>query len=177
MNHLKLPADPLLAATTLVLWFAFALFAMLAVLLAVVAPTLLLPDVATLLTVSVNGAPVASGDVPRAVAATAAGAGLCALAALAARKLLAILGSVAAGDPLTADNAARLTALGWIAAALSIGTAAVSKITPDIGSVPARPESDVSVDLSAILLVLLLFVLARVFRIGAAMRADLDGTV
>ena len=36
---------------------------------------------------------------------------------------------------------------------------------------------DAGLDLSGIVLVVVLFILARVFRHGAAMRADLEGTV
>lgn len=93
-----------------------------------------------------------------------------------------IVGTVAAGDPFIGDNAMRLSRMGWIA----LGAQAIS--IPLAGSViwlagmvedqdSVRLDHDVGFDFGGIILVLVLFILARVFRQGAAMREDLEGTV
>ena len=93
-----------------------------------------------------------------------------------------IIDTVAEGDPFQARNAGRLSRMGWLmlgvqllmfpATALGIR---LSRFADEVG------EPDVSVgggfDLTALLLVIILFILARVFRHGAAMRDDLEGTV
>jgi hypothetical protein len=93
-----------------------------------------------------------------------------------------IVETVAAGDPFIGDNATRLSRMGWIA----LGAQAVS--IPLAGAViwlagmieyhdSTRLDHDVGFDFGGIILVLVLFILARVFRQGAAMRDDLEGTV
>lgn len=93
------------------------------------------------------------------------------------KTLLDIVRSVGTGDPLTTENAARLEKMGWLAVGIEgVGLVAamvawrLSRIFPEI-------DWDFDLDLSSVILVLLLFILARVFRNGAAMRAELEGTV
>ena len=70
--------------------------------------------------------------------------------------------------------------MGWLmvlAYALAIATGVVvvwlARVVPDAA------DADIDLDLGggSILLILVLFILARVFRQGAAMREDLEGTV
>ena len=90
-----------------------------------------------------------------------------------------IIDTVGEGDPFVRDNSDRLREMGRITLivfGLSVlvtlgGIAYVAMGFPVEGSV----EFDVSVE--SLLLALVLFILARVFRHGAAMRADLEGTV
>jgi hypothetical protein len=93
-----------------------------------------------------------------------------------------IVGTVAAGDPFIGDNATRLSRMGWIALgaqAISIPLAGaviwLAGMVEDHDSV--RLDHDVGFDFGGVILVLVLFILARVFRQGAAMREDLEGTV
>ena len=86
-----------------------------------------------------------------------------------------IIAAARAGDPFVAGNAARLTTIGralLVLQLLDIPCAVLAR-RPELGS--AAPSGDVS--LGGWMAVLLVFVLARVFRHGAAMRDDLAGTV
>lgn len=98
-------------------------------------------------------------------------------------KLRAIIDTVADGDPFVPANAERLNKMAWlllVAQLLTWPLGALALILADW----AQKLDDVDIhlelnglDLSGILMVLVLFILARVFRQGAAMRADLEGTV
>ena len=87
--------------------------------------------------------------------------------------------TVEEGDPFVPENAERLTLMAWLmlgmqALALPAAGLAVfiaSRLGEDAGNV------DASFDLSGIILVITLFILARVFRKGTEMRDDLEGTV
>ncbi|WP_265570152.1 DUF2975 domain-containing protein [Sphingomicrobium nitratireducens] len=91
--------------------------------------------------------------------------------------LLAIIDTVGEGDPFVPANADRLERMGWLAVA-GFGIAFVMGLLAFF--IKARaPEAQVNVELDPgiLFLILVLFVLARVFRHGAAMREDLEGTV
>lgn len=93
------------------------------------------------------------------------------------RRLLAIVGTVRAGDPFVAANANRLQAIAWALLALQILAIAIGAIGTVV-STPAYPlHLDAGLSISGWLAVLLTFLLARVFAEGALMREDLDGTV
>lgn len=81
-------------------------------------------------------------------------------------------------DPFVEDNARRLNQIGWLLVAMQI----VGLTAGTIISLFPKPVSDhvqAGFDLSpvGILAVLLIFVLAQIFRRGAQMRAELEGTV
>ncbi len=93
------------------------------------------------------------------------------------RRLLAIAGTVRAGDPFVAANASRLQAIAWALVALQLLSLVIAAIARAI-STPAHPiDLDTSFSLNGWLAVLLTFVLARVFAEGTVMREDLEGTV
>jgi hypothetical protein len=93
------------------------------------------------------------------------------------RRLLAIVGTVRAGDPFLAANAGRLQAIGWALLVLQLLGLVIGAIGKAI-STPANPvHLDAGFSTSGWLAVLLSFVLARVFAEGARMRDDLEGTV
>jgi hypothetical protein len=107
---------------------------------------------------------------------------LCALVFLFFGKLRGIIDSVAVGDPFMPENADRLSAMGWLLigvhalALVSTATAAtVSAWAAQFTDTSLKGSFDVS--LTPVLMVIVLFILARVFRHGAAMRDDLEGTV
>lgn len=94
--------------------------------------------------------------------------------------LLAITDTVRDGDPFIPENARRLTRMGWLVVAIYVGGfivaipgAWVASIAADAGDA----NFEVGGDGSGIILVLVLFVLARVFRKGTEMREELEGTV
>ena len=95
------------------------------------------------------------------------------------RKLLAIIDTVGAGDPFVPINAERLTHMAWLMVAVQAVTIAFVPliIRAQIAFEETNPTMDAEVDLGGIVLAITLFILARVFRHGAAMRADLEGTV
>jgi hypothetical protein len=108
--------------------------------------------------------------------------GLCALVFLFFGKLRGIIATVAEGDPFVPENADRLNAMAWlqigiyVASLLSTGAAAmVAKWAEQFAEVSVKASLDL--DVPSLLLVVILFILARVFRQGAALRADLEGTV
>ncbi len=93
-----------------------------------------------------------------------------------------IVDTVGMGDPFVPENARRLTQMAWLTIAVQLVTLpidalaawiaqAVEKSSVEIGQVDAGLSGN------GLLLVLILFILARVFRQGAAMRAELEGTV
>lgn len=107
---------------------------------------------------------------------------LCALVFVFFGKLRGIIDTVAAGDPFVPENADRLNAMGWlqigiyllgIAASVAAGLAAqwAGQFTE------VEIDGSLELDVPSALLILVLFILARVFRHGAAMRDDLEGTV
>jgi hypothetical protein len=89
------------------------------------------------------------------------------------RRLLAIVDTVRAGNPFNLDNARRLEAIGWGVMALELLRLGAWKLLSStfvagkFGGFALTPW----------LAVLLLFVLAGVFKQGARMRDDLEGTV
>ncbi len=95
------------------------------------------------------------------------------------RSMLAIVRSVGEGDPFIPVNADRLTAMGWTMLAINILALPVAGLALYIAKLAGEnPGSiDAGVDFGGIILVLTLFILARVFRHGAALREDLEGTV
>ena len=95
------------------------------------------------------------------------------------RAMLAIVRSVGDGDPFIPANADRLTAMGWIMLAINIAAIPLAALGVHIASLVGEGERSIEagVDFGGIILILTLFILARVFRHGAAMREDLEGTV
>ncbi len=94
-------------------------------------------------------------------------------------RLAQIIDTVGQGDPFTSANAARLTRMGWLAVGVQLlalpsmllSTWLESRVDEGVFHL----DSDLS--LTAIGLALVLFILARVFRLGSAMRDDLEGTI
>lgn len=98
-----------------------------------------------------------------------------------------IIDTVGRGDPFTPENARRLLHMAWIA----LGVQAVgwimevesgwlnSMLPGGVGGKHWHVSwfADYSVSGSGLVLVVILFILARVFRQGAEMREDLEGTV
>lgn len=94
-------------------------------------------------------------------------------------RLAQIIDTVGQGDPFTLANAKRLTRMAWLALIIQLiaipGMLLSTWLKPQLAEGAFGIRSDFS--LSALGLAIVLFVLARVFRQGAAMREDLEGTV
>ena len=97
------------------------------------------------------------------------------------RELAGIVNSVSTGDPFAIENADRLTRMGW----LSVGAHGLAMVlaglshwfAPYLAKAGHQAEFGFDVELTGVLLTLILFILARVFRQGATMRVELEGTV
>ncbi len=92
-------------------------------------------------------------------------------------RLLAIVGTVAGGDPFVTENAARLKAIAWAVLGLEVLHLAVGAVAAGASTTRAPLDLGWSFSITRWLAVLLLFVLARVFEQGSRMREDLAGTV
>lgn len=98
-------------------------------------------------------------------------------------KLRAIVASTSEGDPFTPENAKRLSAMAWLFLGVKILTVLIVALRHHLAGVIDKGASGDSVlgfslyDLDALLIVVVLFILARIVRDGAAMRDDLVGTV
>ncbi|HSG34266.1 MAG TPA: DUF2975 domain-containing protein [Sphingomonadaceae bacterium] len=90
-----------------------------------------------------------------------------------AARLARIIATVRHGDPLTLANAARLSRMAWLAMSvqgINIAQTLMSMYLPNTGM-------DTHMSLTGLAVGLVLFILARVFRYGATMREELEGTV
>lgn len=98
-------------------------------------------------------------------------------------RLRQIINTVGEGDPFQPANAERLNQMAWLILGVQLLTLPAIPLAMQLAEMANQfgEGADLSVDggfdLSGILIVVLLFILARVFRHGAAMRADLEGTV
>jgi hypothetical protein len=93
------------------------------------------------------------------------------------KQLLAIIATVRAGDPFVTSNAHRLQTIAWLLLALQVLSLIIGAIAQAVSS-PAHPlHLDAGFSINGWLAVLLTFLLARVFAVGAHMRDDLEGTV
>lgn len=98
-------------------------------------------------------------------------------------KLRAIIGSAGEGDPFTPENAERLNAMAWLFLGVKILAVIVGGLRfhlvnlLGIGADNGNWPGFSIYDLDAAMIVIVLFILARIFHTGAAMRADLKATV
>ncbi|WP_121118721.1 DUF2975 domain-containing protein [Croceibacterium ferulae] len=127
-----------------------------------------------------TGNPAISLPVPLVLAALFICLAIATLMYLFFRNLRQIVNTVGDGDPFVPANAERLTRMAWVMLAAQALTFAIAPLGYRIGSLIADETltaESMDVDFSGIILVITLFILARVFRQGAAMRDDLEGTV
>ncbi|KEO89806.1 hypothetical protein EH31_11685 [Erythrobacter longus] len=98
------------------------------------------------------------------------------------RKLKEIIDTVGEGNPFDLENASRLNTMAWLLLVMQFlvmpATLLGTFLAPWIN---AREDMSMTIemgpDVEGILMVIILFILARVFKHGAAMREDLEGTV
>lgn len=91
-------------------------------------------------------------------------------------RLQAIIATVAAGDPFVAANARRLQAIGWALLGWQLADLAMGGVTIWTARIGAD-TGGWTPNLAGWLVTLLVFVLARVFAAGTAMRDELEGTI
>jgi hypothetical protein len=98
-------------------------------------------------------------------------------------RLRQIINTVGEGDPFAPANADRLNQMAWLMLGVQLLTLPAIPLAMQLVEVADEYGGGVDVsfdggpDLSGILIVIILFILARVFRHGTAMREDLKGTV
>jgi hypothetical protein len=95
------------------------------------------------------------------------------------RALRRVVESARVGDPFIEDNAAELVHVAWLLLGVEvIGTLikpVVYLLAPD--AVRAKVHDIVHISVTGLFAILLIFVLAQIFRRGSAMRAELAGTI
>lgn len=92
-------------------------------------------------------------------------------------RLLAMVETVRDGDPFVTANADRLRTIAWSLLALQFLGLGIHAIARTV-AIPGRPlHITAEFSIGGCLVVLLMFLLARVFAEGAHMREDLEGTV
>jgi Protein of unknown function (DUF2975) len=177
--HLPTAArDPLLLSTTWLLRAIQALLLLGAALLLLAVPFLIYFNAEVLAEIA-KEEPRMSGLTSTfpLVALVTSAALACGVAFVFVRTLLSVIQTVKEGDPFITQNAARLENMGWLALAIQIIGMVVGGIAIWASALLAEDWGDFEIDISGIVLILLLFILARVFRAGAAMRDELEGTV
>jgi hypothetical protein len=88
-----------------------------------------------------------------------------------------IVESAMNGNPFVPQNADRLMQIGWLLLAINVAGWFIEPMLEMM--VPEKLADGISFDMSpmGLLGILLIFVLAQIFRHGTALRADLEGTV
>ena len=169
--------DPLLKAARWLTIFFMGLAVIVGIALAIAAPAILVANELLIPEMAAEGY-----DADFALIAAIATllwliAALMAVAFLFFRNLLRIIASVGEGDPFAPINADRLTKMGWLAVIFQVVAIPAGALGAWIQVRMDDMVVDFDLSLTGILLALILFILARVFRHGAAMREDLEGTV
>jgi hypothetical protein len=178
--------DPLLLAGKVVTLIMQAAVGIGAAVVALVLPAVALFK-ADIVKAMADGSPVPVQDLPMAPLIGLLAIVLLFLAAMFVffGKLRAIIGTVGEGDPFVPANADRLSLMAWLMLGVQALSWPLAGLAMTIAEWAQRhSEADLKIgaggdgfSLTGILMVLVLFILARVFRQGAAMRDDLEGTV
>ena len=93
------------------------------------------------------------------------------------KRLLAIVETVRGGDPFVAANASRLKAIAWVLLALNLLSIVIGAIARIVSTTAHPLHINAGFSINGWLVVLLTFVLARVFAQGALMRKEVEITV
>jgi hypothetical protein len=171
------PKDALLTAATALIWVILGVLAFAGVIVAICIPGVIFLGAEFVDAPELN--PLTAETKTQICALLAGVAVLLYLGWRFFHSMLAIVRSVGEGDPFIPANADRLTAMGWIMLAINVAAIPLAALGVHLATLLGETEGSVEagIDFGGIILVLTLFVLARVFRHGAAMRADLEGTV
>ena len=172
-------SDPLLAAGKIITVLLMAIIAIVTVLLVGLVPALLLNQAEFAAEIGMTSSSSVTTITGITIAMLLIAASVTAISFHFFQLLGRIIDTVEAGDPLTIENAERLNRMGWIALIFQAATLPISGLDAYLRDM--LPTDELSVDfqfsLTGVLLALVLFILARVFKHGAQMREDLEGTV
>lgn len=175
--------DPLLMAAKGIAWFFTILLALVTVAILIGMPAVVVFQDNLMAELAGEGLTVGKEAIGAILLLMAGMAALLALAVYFLVLLRRIIDSVGQGDPFAPENGDRLSRMGWIALATQFLTLPVAGIAlwleEQIGDASDKVniDGDFGLSVEGILLTLILFILARVFRHGTAMRDDLEGTV
>lgn len=172
----RLRSDPLLTAARMMLYLLGGLFLVVFVVLVIGVGAMLTVERATLFTeIAEVGAPASLFWLL--LFAVILVATIFAALLKFVQLLLRMIATVDSGDPFIPENARRLEHLGWLTVAIQ----AIILALYGISWVVKRYKADAGIDgefsLAGWFLALVLFILARVFRHGTDLRAELEGTV
>lgn len=170
--------DRLLFATRLVLTFLIWFTVAAALVASLLIPLVILKHGAVVRDLAESG--IRAGALPWMVLLLMLGIAMAILGFFFFRLLRRIVDSVGDGDPFVPVNADRLRSMAWLSLALQAVIIAATPLMIWFDALPEKPnvhhgESGFSV--GALVTALLLFILARVFRVGSQMREELEGTV
>lgn len=180
---MRLVKDPLLTAANVVLVFLIAVCAVGAAALTIGAPVAWVMRERIVAAFIADGASEAARIFPALSLLMLAVAALLGLAIYFLVLLRRVVRSVGDGDPFVPVNAARLSRMGWAVVAGELLSMPIGRAVVWIATIVADDKRDVRVgddfglSITGVLLALVLFILARVFRRGAEMREELEGTV
>lgn len=93
------------------------------------------------------------------------------------RHLSHMVATVGTGDPFQPENADRLQKMAWLTLVLQGCMIVLAPLVTMIADRIGEKGGGLELSFDSLLLALVLFVLARVFRHGTQMRDDLEGTV
>ncbi|UVI39709.1 DUF2975 domain-containing protein [Qipengyuania spongiae] len=127
-----------------------------------------------------NGIDIVEASPLAAVALLAAIAASLATLFLFFGRLRAIIGTVQEGDPFIPENARRLEAMAWLLLGWEVLAVLVGLLRLHLANLVMEIDNSLDwsfADLDGLLVIVILFILARIFRHGAEMREDLEGTV
>ena len=167
--------DPLLAAARLALVLAMAVTALLAAAFVIATPAVLIMNESILETLARHGGPPES--IWAVIGVIALSGAVAALGFFFFRDLYRIVASVEDGDPFIPANAQRLQAMGWISIAVHVLGVPLAMTSQWLDRIFDQRPDGFELSYFGLLLALVLFVLARVFREGARLRDELEGTV
>jgi len=174
------PRDPLLAIARATVVILQVLLAVGALALVIALPCVLLFGESILAEVQVEGL-AAGATFPAGLVAAIIGLALATVVLFwfFLRHLRRIIDTVGEGDPFVPANAERLTTMAWITLAIQLIALPMAGLVIAVEQVlqETSPSTETEIEFSGIVLVLVLFILARVFRVGARMREELEGTI
>ncbi len=170
--------DPLLTASRWIVNFIMAVMAFVGTVMLVAIPFILLNQNAVIAEI-VSEHPDAAGSslIGPIVVLLLVIIALFTLAIIWLVNLRRIIGSVGDGDPFIPVNADRLSRMGWITLAMQFAAFPATAVAGWVEQQIENAQFSFEFSLTGLLLALLLFILARIFRHGTALRDDLEGTV